>query len=143
MGVKSVIKEGLLYPELSYQIVGCAYDVHNQLGPGHKEEFYQKAMAISFKEHGLSYKEQEYFPLKFNEEIIGRHFCDFVVDDKITVELKKSSNFSITNINQVLGYLKVSGRMLALIINFGSSGVQCKRIINETRKSDSHIRRNS
>ena len=140
---QSIEKKDLLYPDLSYQIVGCAYDVHNQLGPGHKEAFYQKAMAISLKENGLSFTEQEYFPLKYNDQIIGRHFCDLVVENKIIVELKKNNNFSITHINQVLGYLKTADFKLALLINFGSSGVKCKRIINESQNSNSHIRVNS
>ena len=139
----AIEKKDLLYSDLSYQIVGCAYDVHNQLGPGHKEEYYQKTMVISLKELGVSFTEQDYFPLKFNEQVIGRHFCDIVVENKIIVELKKSNNFSITHINQVLGYLKTSNLKLALLINFGSSGVKCKRIINESRIANSHICVNS
>jgi len=123
-------KQDLLFPELSYKIVGSAFDVHNNLGSGHYEKYYQKALAESFSKNQLKYKEQNYFPLKYNNKIIGKNFVDFLAEDKIVVEIKKDSRFAKSHINQVLEYLKLSSLQLAILINFGSQSVSFKRIIN-------------
>ena len=62
-------RDDLVYPELSYEIVGCAYEVWDELGPGHAEKFYQKAMAIALKNKKIKFEEQKYFNLKFKNEI--------------------------------------------------------------------------
>lgn len=123
-------KQDLVYPDLSYKINGCAYEVFNELGFGHQEKFYQRAMAVQFKKEGIIFKEQVYTPLKFKEEVIGKQYFDFLVEDKIIVELKKNAVFSKRNIDQVKQYLQTSKLQLALLINFSSTGVISKRIVN-------------
>ena len=120
----------LIYPELSYKIVGCAFDVYNELGYGYAEKDYQKALAISFKNRGLPFREQAYFPVKFQEEIIRKGFCDFIVDEKVIVELKKNLRFARTHIERVNQYLKSSKLQLALLINYAPTGVLSKRLLN-------------
>lgn len=129
-----VRRKDLLYPELSYQIVGCAYEVFKAVGYGHPEKVYQKAMAILFQERHIQFKEQVYIPFKFRDKIIDRKFLDFVADEKIVVELKKDFHFSKAHIDQVVNYLKDSKLKLAILFNFGKEGVTYKRIINETKK---------
>ena len=123
-------RDDLVYPELSYEIVGCAYEVWDELGPGHAEKFYQKAMAIALKNKKIKFEEQKYFNLKFKNEIIGKGFLDFEVEDKIIVELKKDGHFSKSHIDQVLDYIKLSGLQLAILINFAKDGIKFKRIVN-------------
>jgi len=120
----------LVYPELSYIIVGCAYDVFNELGFGHAEKFYQKAMAIALKNKGLAFKEQFYGPLKFQNELIGKLFFDFLVEDKIVIELKKNLFYSKKNIDQVNEYLITNKLKLGILINFTQQGVVFKRLLN-------------
>ncbi|MBA3971044.1 MAG: GxxExxY protein [Bacteroidetes bacterium] len=124
------IIDDLIYPDLSFKIVGCAFEVYNELGYGHAEKNYQKALAVALKNKNILFKEQAYFPLKFQGEIIGRSFCDFVVDDKVIVELKKNARFSKANIDQVNQYLKSSGLKLAILINYTSTGAIFKRLVN-------------
>lgn len=124
------IIDDLIYPELSFKIVGCAFEVYNELGYGHKEKYYQKALAVSFKKNNLLFKEQVNFTLKFQGETIGKGFCDFLVEEKIIVELKKSARFSKSNIEQVNQYLKSSGLKLAILINYTPSGAIFKRFVN-------------
>jgi GxxExxY protein len=124
-------RNDLVYPELSYQIVGCAYEVFKSLGHGHAEKIYQRAMAVMLTERKIDHKEQVYIPVKFRDKIIGKSFLDFSVDEKIIVELKKDFHFSKMHIDQVLNYLKTSNLKLAILINFGKEGVTFKRIINE------------
>ena len=70
------------------------------------------------------------FPLRYSGKIIGRKVLDFVIDDKIVVEIKKGDRFSKSHIDQVLEYLKTNNLKLAILINFGNSGVTFKRIVN-------------
>jgi GxxExxY protein len=123
-------RSDLLYPELSFQIVGCAFEVQNALGFGFKEVVYQKALSLAFKEKGLSFKEQAQFEIKFKEQTLAKRYFDFIVENKIIVEIKRDDKFSKGNIDQTVEYLKVSNLKLALLINFGKEGVICKRLIN-------------
>ncbi len=123
-------RQDLIYPELSYKIVGCAFDVYNSLGSGHHEKYYQRALVEAFSNQKLSFSEQVHFQLSYKGKVIGRNFLDFLVEDKIVVEIKKSERFSKTHIDQVMEYLKLSNLELAILINFGSQGVIFKRIIN-------------
>lgn len=124
------IRDDLIYPELSFKIIGCAYEVFNELGYGYAEKYYQKAFVISFRKNSIAFKEQVYFPVMFQGEIITKGFCDFVVEEKIIVELKKNMRFSKTHIEKINQYLKSSGLKLAIIINFTPSGVIFKRLVN-------------
>lgn len=123
-------KKDLLFPELSCQIIGCAYDVFNELGFGHPEKFYQRAFAEALKQRNILFTEQLYFPVKFNEKVVGKMFFDFFVDEKVIIELKKDTRFSKQNIDQVNQYLKTTGITLALLINFSAQGVVYKRMVN-------------
>lgn len=129
--MKKVLKrKDLLYPDLSYKIIGCAFDIYNSLGSGHHEKYYQKALCAAFSEKSLKYQEQVNFPLRYRQKIIGRKLLDFLIENKIVVEIKKGERFSKTHIDQVMDYLKISNLKLAILINFGSQGVAFKRIIN-------------
>lgn len=123
-------RKDLILPELSYKIVGCAFDVHNSIGSGHPEKYYQKALATSFKKAGIIFEEQVYCALKYQDEIIGKNFLDFLVDKKIVVEIKKGKHYAKKNIDQVLEYLKISGLKLALLIHFGNESVGFQRVVN-------------
>jgi GxxExxY protein len=121
----------LKYPELSYEIVGCAFEVFNEIGFGHKEVAYQRAMEIMFEEKKIIFKRENYYPVSFRGKIINKNFFDFLVDNKIVVELKKDMKFSKKHMDQVLRYLNESGLELAILINFGREGVYSTRIVND------------
>ena len=123
-------RKDLIYPELSYQIVGVLFEVWNKLGPGHHENYYQKAVTIGLKNCNLNFREQVYIPLNFKGERVGSYYLDFVIENKIVLEIKKGDRFSRTHIEQVLSYLKASNLKLGILANFGSKGVKIQRIIN-------------
>lgn len=123
-------RNDILFPELSYKIIGSAFDVFNSLGSGHSEKYYQRALAIAFSNNNIKFQEQVFCPLRFANKIIGKNFIDFVVEDKIVVEIKKNEKFSKNRIDQILGYLKTSGLKLGILINFGKEGVLFRRIVN-------------
>ncbi len=129
--MKTVVRrKDLVYPELSYEVVGCAFEVFDELGPGQSEKSYQRALAIALRDKDLKFKEQVYYKLKFRDEIVGRGYLDFLVDDKVILELKKDVNFSKNHIEQVLNYLKLSNLKLGILLNFTKEGVKFKRIVN-------------
>ncbi|TSC68940.1 MAG: hypothetical protein G01um101470_1099 [Parcubacteria group bacterium Gr01-1014_70] len=123
-------RNDLVHPELSYKIIGCAFGVHNALGQGRQEKYYQRALAQEFRNKGLIFIEQVYYPVLFKEKQIGKNFLDFLVNNQVIVEIKKGDRYSKQHIDQVLEYLKVSDKQLAILINFGSQSVHFKRIIN-------------
>ena len=123
-------RKDLLFPELSFQIIGCAFEVHNALGFGFKENIYQKALALSFKDKLLEFIEQLTYQIKFKDEILSTRRFDFVVEDKIVIEIKRDDKFSKANIDQTIDYLKTANLTLGILINFGREGVVYKRLIN-------------
>ncbi len=128
-------KKDILYPELSYNIVGCLFDVQNTIGHGHKEKVYESAVAEAFRQKGIKYEEQLYVPVVFGEKNVGRYYFDFLVENKIVVELKVGDKYTKRDIEQVLCYLRVNGISLGIIARFTSRGVIIKRIVNSDDSS--------
>lgn len=136
---KSIQRHDLIYPELSYRIVGVLFSVFNELGYGYKEQYYQRAIAKELKEFGIPFQEQIVYPIKFKGSIIGKHIFDFLIDNKIILEIKRGDRFSSRDIVQTTGYLRTSNLKLAILARFSSRGLKAKRILN----LDSYIRKNS
>lgn len=127
---KKLIRNDLVYPELCYQIIGILFEVYKQLGDGYREKYYQKITEIEFKKNGIKYKREFAIPLIYKKEKIGNYFLDFLVEDKIVLELKRGERFSRKNIEQVYSYLKTNNLRLGIIANFTKKGVEFKRIVN-------------
>ncbi len=131
MSLPLKIKRGdLIHPELSYIIVGCLYEVWNELGLGHSECTYQKATAVMLRKKNLKFMEQLPAPVYFQERLLNNRFLDFLVEDKIVVDLKKNERFAIGHINQIHDYLVRTKLNLGMIANFTFEGVKTKRVIN-------------
>ncbi len=120
----------VIYPELSYKIVGLLFEVWKEIGYSHKEKYIQAAVAKVFKRNNVNFKEQVKADLKFRDEKIGVYFLDFLVENKIIIELKRREYFSKSDIDQVYSYLKTADLKLGIIVCFTSKGVKFKRILN-------------
>lgn len=120
----------LIYPELSYEIVGLIYNVFNDLGYGFQEKYYQRAFAEELKKNNYLFKREQKISIKYNDKIIGRYFVDFIINDKMIVEFKVASGFYEDHINQVLAYLKSSNLKLGLLILITKGGIRYKRLVN-------------
>jgi len=124
------ISEKVLYPELSYEIMGSAFDVFNKTGFGMPEKYYQKAFAIELEKRKIVYEKEKNVDVEYDNEIIGKYFLDFVVDNKVVIELKVRSRFGYVHIKQALKYLKMGNYKLAILIYFTNDGVKYKRVLN-------------
>lgn len=116
--MQPTISKDLIYPELSYKLVGLAFTVFNELDFGHLEKKYQRAYAKELALEKLKFKEQVPYNVIYKGEIIGKGYLDFLVEDKIIIELKRNDHYSKKHIDQVVNYLKISGLKLALLIHF-------------------------
>lgn len=120
----------IIYKDLSYKIMGVIFEFFKELGYGFKERYYEEAIAKEFKIKGINFKRQLPYRLSYKGEIIGNYRFDFLVEDKVVVELKRGNYFSKNNITQVLQYLKTTNLKLGILINITSEGVKFKRILN-------------
>jgi GxxExxY protein len=100
-------------------IIGAAIEVHRELGPGLLESAYQCATAEEFRERGLDFREQELCPVRYKKLTIANAFrLDFIVCDKVVVELKTVDALIDPHVAQVLTYLRFTGCPVGLLINF-------------------------
>ena len=121
----------LILKQEVYDIVGCAIEVHNQLGPGFLESVYQEALEIEFKEQGIPYiKENELNVFYKGIRLKKKFSADFVCYNSIIVELKALSQFTGKHESQVLNYLKATNFKVGLLINFGTPSLEHKRFVN-------------
>lgn len=118
-----------LYKDLSYKLRGIFFDIHNTLGSGFKEIIYQKAVIKEFKNANIPFIAEAKISVKYKGEKIGDFKPDFIIDDKIIVEIKAvefvPQNYEI----QLLHYLKCTSFKLGFLVNFGSGKLYIKRII--------------
>jgi len=123
-------QNNILYKELSYVVVGALFDSFKALGSNYKEKYCQTTVVIYLKKRKLTFKREVPVMIIVENELIGRHFLDFLIEDKIILELKKGNFVNISDIKQVLMYLKTTGLKLGILAYFGSDGVKYKRIVN-------------
>ena len=105
---------------LTERIIGCAVDVHRHLGPGLLEATYEAALCIEFETSGLRYLRQPCFPVVYKGQSIGEYRLDFLVEDKVVVEMKSVERLDPVFDAQVLTYLRATGKRVGLLINFNS-----------------------
>ena len=114
----------------TYKIIGLCIEVHNQLGPGFLEIVYKDALELEFKEAKIQYERERMYAVNYKGVILPhKFFADFVVLDSVILEVKGNKGIADDHIAQALNYLKVSQNKIALIVNFGKSKLEYKRII--------------
>ena len=120
----------IIFKEESYQIIGKCMEVHNNLGPGFLEIVYKDALEYEFKSAGIPYEREREYIVQYKDIILPHKFyADFVVFDKIILEVKGVSAIADEFIAQLINYLKVSGNKLALLVNFGELKLNYKRLV--------------
>jgi GxxExxY protein len=120
----------LMYPELSYKIVGAAMEVHKHLGNGFLEAIYDEALAMELSALNIPFEYQKDLKVFYRGKPLKHTYrADFVVDGKIIVENKASSGLTNNDRAQMINYLKATGYRLGILINYGSPSLQYERLI--------------
>ncbi len=120
----------LLYKEETYRIIGKCMEVHNNLGAGFLEIVYKDALEYEFRKADIPFEREKMYEVNYKGIILPHKFyADFVVFDKIILEIKGIKAIAEEHIAQGINYLKVSGNRLALLVNFGELKLNYKRLI--------------
>lgn len=107
--------------DLARAVIGSAIDVHRELGPGYSEAVYEEALAQELLRRGVNFERQKSFKVKFKGCVVGEGRIDFLVDDRLVVELKAAERLMPVHKSQVISYLKATSCALGLLINFNEN----------------------
>ncbi len=128
----SQMNQGVLSkPELdkiTERIIGCAHKVNNNLGAGFVEKVYENALAHEIRKDGLQHKQQHPIKVIYDGIILGEFHADLLVENIVLVELKAVSALNDEHMAQALNYLRATGLPACLLINFGQSRIQVRRL---------------
>jgi GxxExxY protein len=114
---------------LTYRIIGAAMTVHNQIGPGFKEEVYEKALEVELNNQGIGVQRQVPIPVDYQGEQVAIFYLDLYVEEQVVVEVKALSH-QLTNdeLAQVINYLKATQAPVGLLFNFGRRKLEYRRV---------------
>ena len=112
-----------LHTDLTDSILRCAVAVHRELGPGLAEHSYQTSLALEFDANGIAYNDDHTIAVRYRNVLVGWHRPDFIVENKVVVELKAVTNIDPVHAKQVLTYLRVTRLRVALLLNFNVSSM--------------------
>ena len=129
------------YDATTYKIIGSAMAVHRELGPGLRENSYQRALSNALSEAGLAFEEQKLYEIYDDPEqqqLVGYYIPDFVVERIVVVEIKALRGLDNSHLAQIIGYLAVSCCPVGLLINFGERSLRYRRVF-PPRKLVEHI----
>ena len=130
-----MINEQYKYSELTSKIIGCAMTVHKALGNGFQEVIYQRALEIEMRLVGIAYSREFEMPIFYRDEQIGTRRVDFLVEGLISVELKAIIKLEDVHFAQAINYLEAYNLEIGLLINFGETSLNFKRLTNKKFKS--------
>ena len=133
--MKGAVVEKILYKDLSYKVVGCIYQVYNTIGSGFKELIYHNALKIEFKDKNIEFEPQPQLPITYKSKKIGVYVPDFVIEDRIILELKSVDCMPKVFESQLYNYLKGTKYKLGYIVNFGGSKIDIRRRIYEKART--------
>jgi GxxExxY protein len=130
MQMKEFINTSYKYSEVTGKIIGSAMRVHSTLGNGFQEVIYQRCLAIEMAKNGLGFAREMEMPIYYDGVDVGTRRVDFLVEDKIMVELKAVSKLEDIHLAQAINYLEAYKIETGLLINFGGKSLEFKRVIN-------------
>jgi len=124
--------------DLTQKIIGCAYKVHNALGPGFLEKVYENSLRIELERLGLEVKQREPINVIYDGQVVGEYYADLWVDGRVVIELKAAQALVKQHEVQLVNYLAATGIDSGLLLNFGPS-VQVKRKFREYKPKEALI----
>lgn len=124
------MKKELIHEDISYKVNGILFAVHNKLGRYRNEKQYGDLIEWYLKENGMPYEREKILPASFNQEKQGRNKIDFLIDDKVILEIKAKRFTGKTDYYQVMRYLTSLNKRLAIVVNFHQRYLVPKRIVS-------------
>lgn len=118
-----------LYEDLTYAIIGAGIEVHKVLGAGFLEAVYQTALAHELSLRKIAYSEQVRLEVKYKQILAGEYRADFLVEEKVIVEIKATKKLTEIDEAQLINYLKATGYRVGLLLNFGTPTLERMRRI--------------
>ncbi|MBL7843839.1 MAG: GxxExxY protein [Cyclobacteriaceae bacterium] len=126
-----MIKPEYKYSELTGKIIGCVMEVHNILGNEFQEVIYQRALSLEFNLQNITHEREYEMPIFYKENHIGTRRVDFLVEDKISVEIKALIKLEPVHLAQAINYLEAYNLEVGLLINFGNTKLEFHRLQNK------------
>lgn len=123
------------YGEITEKIIGASFRVHSVLGTGFQEVIYQRALELEFKIMPIDYSREFQMPIYYLDQQIGTRRVDFLVEGKISVELKAVTKLEDVHLAQAINYLEAYNLEIGLLINFGSKRLEFHRFTNKKYNS--------
>lgn len=124
------LEDKLLYKEESYKIIGCSIEVHKTLGKGFSEIIYKEALEYEFKQNSIPYVREAAYSVPYKNIILSKGFsADFIVFDRIVLEVKAIEYLTKSDIRQTLNYLAATKYKLGILVNFGEDSLNSKRVV--------------
>jgi GxxExxY protein len=128
------MKNKIFYPDLSYKINGILYKVHNRLGRYCNEKQYSDMIEELLKKEGIKFEREKILPKMFEGEKEGRNKIDFLIEEKIILEIKAKTIIEKSDYYQIMRYLKILNKKLGFLVNFRNRYLRVKRVINPEGK---------
>lgn len=125
----------MLYEKLTYEIRGAFYEVYNTLGPGFKEEIYHRALAKEFNLRNISFIDKKRLVITYKNEKVGIYEPDFIVEEKVLIELKSVLAMPKIFETQLYYYLRGSEYKLGFLVNFGAEKLDIRRRVYEIARN--------
>ncbi len=126
----NAIDSNYRYSEITSGIIGCAMEVHRLLGNGFQEVIYQRALGYEFELQGIKYVREYEMPVYYKEKQVGTRRTDFLVENKVSVELKAIIKLEDVHLAQAINYLEAYNLEIGLLLNFGARSLEIKRVRN-------------
>ena len=129
-----VIDRGYKYSELTGKVIGYAMEVHSVLGTGFQEVVYQRALEVEMELAGLSFAREWEMPVFYKERQVGTRRVDFLVEERVVVELKAIGGLEKVHVAQGINYLEAFGLEVGLLLNFGGRSLEFRRLVNSLNR---------
>src|SRR5436309_13744645 len=119
----------LLLREETEKIIGCAFDVLNEVGHGYHEKIYENSLTVAFRLKGIPFDQQRSFPVKFRGHPVGEFIPDLLVFNSVIADPKVTDLITDHERGQMLNYLRITGMLVGLILDFKHARREWARVV--------------
>ena len=117
------------HEDLTYKIIGVGMAVHGRLGPGYREVIYQRSLEQEFTQQGISFEPEKKLPIYEGSKLLGFYIPDFIIENKVILEIKAFATVHQKYLGQVITYLNHTDLAIGLLMNFGERKLSFRRVL--------------